>query len=221
MIRALATIPIDQFMLSGDLVVPDKAIGMVVFAHGSGSSRFSPRNQHVAERLQDDGLATLLVDLLTPEEEEIDRVTRHLRFDISLLAGRLAEIGLWASKHDGLQSRKIAYFGASTGAAAALIVAARQPDIVASVVSRGGRPDLAMHDLHTVLAPTLLIVGSHDRDVLAFNKKALTALNAHSRLVMVPGASHLFEEAGALDDVARLASDWFRRWFNPDRGTKA
>jgi len=221
MIRALATIPVDQFMLSGDLVVPDKAIGMVVFAHGSGSSRFSPRNQQVAERLQDDGLATLLVDLLTPEEEEIDRVTRHLRFDISLLAGRLAEIGLWASVHDGLPSRKIAYFGASTGAAAALIVAARQPDLVTAVVSRGGRPDLAMHDLHTVLAPTLSIVGSHDKEVLALNNKALSALNSNSRLVVVPGASHLFEEPGALEDVARLASDWLMRWFKPDIQPKA
>ena len=221
MIRALATIPVDQFMLSGDLVVPDKSVGMVVFAHGSGSSRFSPRNQQVAEHLQDEGLATLLVDLLTPEEEEIDRVTRHLRFDISLLAGRLAEIGLWASAHDGLPSRKIAYFGASTGAAAALIVAARQPDLVSAVVSRGGRPDLAMHDLHTVLAPTLLIVGSRDSDVMALNNKALTALNSNSRLVVVPGASHLFEEPGALDDVARLASDWFVRWFKPDIQPKA
>jgi pimeloyl-ACP methyl ester carboxylesterase len=208
-----ATIPIDRIVLSGTLSLPEEPCGLVVFAHGSGSSRFSPRNRHVADLFQKRGLATLLIDLLTKEEDEIDRVTRHLRFDIALLAGRLAEVGSWAAGWEPSGVHRIAYFGASTGAAAALIAAARDPERVASVVSRGGRPDLAMHDLANVLAPTLLIVGERDYEVLALNQKALLHLPLGSRLEIVPNATHLFEEEGALDAVAQLAGDWFVAGF--------
>ena len=214
--QSLVTIPIDQIVLSGDLIIPDGAKGTVIFAHGSGSSRFSPRNQYVASVLQHNNLATLLVDLLTVEEDEIDRTTRHLRFDIELLADRLAEIGNWIVRYGGTSSQKIGYFGASTGAAAALIAAARQSDLVAAVVSRGGRPDLAMRELSNVTVPTLLIVGARDTEVLTLNQRAIRALavsSPASKLAVVKGATHLFEETGTLEEVSRLASDWFAQWL--------
>jgi predicted alpha/beta-hydrolase family hydrolase len=189
--------------------VPDGAPGVVVFAHGSGSSRHSPRNQSVASALRTRGLGTLLFDLLTPSEEQIDLRTRELRFDIELLAGRLASVGVWVSRETELPR---GYFGASTGAAAALIAAAREPVGVGAVVSRGGRPDLARPWLAGVQAPTLLIVGGRDPQVLELNREALAQLRCPKELEIVEGASHLFEEAGTLERVADLAGDWFVRW---------
>lgn len=185
--------------------MPDDAIGLVVFAHGSGSSRHSPRNRFVAEELNREGLATLLFDLLTPHEE-IDRANV---FDIPLLGDRLAGVTSWVRAEPGLERMPIGYFGASTGAGAALWAAAQQEAIVA-VVSRGGRPDLAHERLGSVTAPTLLIVGGRDPTVEAINREAQKQLRAESRLVIVPGATHLFEEPGALEEVARLAGEWFR-----------
>lgn len=196
--------------LGGDLTVPEGAVGIVLFAHGSGSSRSSPRNRFVAGRLQAGGLATLLFDLLTPEEEQVDLRTRHLRFDIELLAERLVGATDWLLDQDGLCDLDIGYFGASTGAAAALIAAFRRPEAVSAVVSRGGRPDLAIPVLPKVRAPTLLIVGGHDHPVIEMNREALALLDAEKRLEIVPGATHLFEEPGTLEQVAELATDWFR-----------
>jgi dienelactone hydrolase len=182
-----------------------------VFAHGSGSSRHSPRNRRVAAALREGGLATLLIDLLTPEEEEVDLQTAHLRFDIALLASRLSGATEWLAGREEARSLKIGYFGASTGAAAALVAAAERPGEVRAVVSRGGRPDLAGEDvLARVEAPTLLIVGSLDSTVVHLNKQAFDNLRAEKRLEIVPGATHLFEEAGALDRVAALAREWFQ-----------
>ncbi|MCF3934874.1 dienelactone hydrolase family protein [Acuticoccus sp. M5D2P5] len=196
--------------LRGSLEVPEEAEGIVVFAHGSGSSRHSPRNRFVARVLRDHGLGTLLIDLLTEAEEVEDARTAHLRFDIPLLAGRLQSVGQWTIREaDRGSHRALGYFGASTGAAAALIAAARQGAGVAAVVSRGGRPDLATDALAHVVAPTLLIVGGSDTDVLALNRAALRRLNARSRLLVVPGATHLFEETGALKAVAEAAAEWF------------
>jgi putative phosphoribosyl transferase len=180
-----------------------------VFAHGSGSSRHSPRNRYVAGVLGDAGLGTLLVDLLTAEEEEVDLRTRHLRFDIGLLAGRLVGMVDWLGSRTETAGLDIGLFGASTGAAAALIAAALRPDAVVAVVSRGGRPDLAGADLGAVRAPTLLLVGERDPVVLDLNRQALDALQTPVRLDVVPGASHLFEEPGALEAVAGLARNWF------------
>ena len=184
---------------------PDNAVGLVVFAHGSGSSRHSPRNRFVAEELNRKGLATLLFDLLTPHEES-DRANV---FDIPLLGDRLAGVTSWVRAEPGWERMAVGYFGASTGAGAALWAAAEQEDIVA-VVSRGGRPDLAKERLGSVTAPTLLIVGGRDPTVEAINREAQRRLRAESRLVIVPGATHLFEEPGALEEVARLAGEWFR-----------
>ncbi len=195
--------------LAGDLVLPAAARGLVLFAHGSGSSRFSTRNRAVARRLQEGGLATLLFDLLTEDEETIDARTAELRFDIPLLAGRLVGALDWLASQPALAALGVGLFGASTGAAGALIAAARRPDRVAAVVSRGGRPDLAGAALAQVSAPTLLIVGGDDREVLALNREALAALTAQKALEIVPGATHLFEEPGALEQVAQLARDWF------------
>jgi len=200
-------IPVGATMLDGDLVVPADPAGIVIFAHGSGSSRHSPRNRSVAGSLQIGGLATLLMDLLTPEEEEADRYTGHLRFDIELLARRLAAARRWAGEDPACRNLPVGYFGASTGAAAALVAAAGGS--VGAVVSRGGRPDLAGEALSRVLAPTLLIVGGDDFEVLELNRQALRMLAAPSRLEIVPGATHLFEEPGALERVAGLARDWF------------
>jgi dienelactone hydrolase len=197
--------------LSGDLTVPDGAIGIVLFAHGSGSSRRSPRNRHVAEILQAGGLATLLFDLLTAEEEEIDLRTRHLRFDIPLLSDRLVGATDWLGRQPDVAGLPIGYFGASTGAAAALIAAALRPARVGAVVSRGGRPDLAGPALAQVRAPTLLIVGGLDHEVIRLNEEALARLRAAKQLQIVPGATHLFEEPGTLERVADLARDWFAR----------
>jgi dienelactone hydrolase len=190
------------------LVAPEEPGGIVLFAHGSGSSRLSPRNTYVAGILQDSGFATLLFDLLTEEEERIDAHTSELRFDIPFLTSRLVAATQWTLRQPGLHGLGIGYFGASTGAAAALSAAAQHPG-VAAVVSRGGRPDLAGAALPDVRAATLLIVGGNDRQVLALNRSALAQLRAQARLEIVPGATHLFVEPGALEAVARLAADWF------------
>jgi putative phosphoribosyl transferase len=204
-------IPVESGRLEGELAIPDPACGLVIFAHGSGSSRKSPRNQFVAGMLREAGLATLLMDLLTPEEEELDFDRGHLRFDIPFLAGRLWAATLWARRHPRARSLALGYFGASTGAAAALVAAADAGRSVGAVVSRGGRPDLAAGALARVQSPTLLIVGSLDRDVLALNREALARLSCEAQLRVVSGASHLFEEPGALEEVARLAAFWFRK----------
>lgn len=199
-------------MLPGDLTIPAGATGLVIFAHGSGSSRLSERNQRVAARLQAGGLATLLFDLLTPQEEALDAQTAQLRFDIALLAERLVSVTDWVRTQAATSGLRIGYFGASTGAAAALVAAASRPEIVHAVVSRGGRPDLAGPYLGHVHAPTLLVVGGEDLPVLAMNRAAMRQLGrATNELVVVSGATHLFEEPGALDRVADLALDWFDR----------
>jgi putative phosphoribosyl transferase len=207
------TVPSDGHSLEGMLVVPSSARGVVLFAHGSGSGRFSPRNQFVAGVLQDAGLATLLLDLLEEEESE----DREKVFDIELLAQRLRDAADWLSWEDETRGLALGLFGASTGAAAALVAAARQPESVAAVVSRGGRPDLAWSLLQVVKAPTLLIVGGDDDVVLGLNEKALAQLRCPKELVVIPGATHLFQEEGALEEVARLAKDWFLRHLGPPR----
>jgi dienelactone hydrolase len=202
-------IPVGACVLDADLAGPDSPAGVVAFAHGSGSSRHSPRNREVAAVLQEAGLATLLADLLTPEEEQADLRTGHLRFDIGLLAGRLVAIADWLAEEPTTSALPVGFFGASTGGAAALVAAARRPQGVSAVVSRGGRPDLAGADLGAVRAPTLLIVGGRDDVVLGLNEQALSELRGEKRLEVVPGASHLFEEPGALQMVAGLARGWF------------
>jgi len=210
-------VTIDQhgLKLAGDLRLPPDATGLVLFAHGSGSSRFSTRNRAVAKHLNDVGLATLLLDLLTADEEVIDARTAELRFDIPLLARRLTGTVDWTDRQPALAALPLGLFGASTGAAAALITAAERPQRVAAVVSRGGRPDMALPVLDRVRAPTLLIVGGHDREVLALNRQALAALGAAKALDIVPSATHLFEEPGALEQVAQRAGDWFLRHLQP------
>jgi len=203
-------VPAGRVTLAGDLTIPDAPVGIVAFAHGSGSSRNSPRNRQVAQTLVEHGLATLLFDLLTPEEERAERHTRHLRFDVGLLANRLTSTLEWAKHQPHIEALPIGIFGASTGAASALIASTRLPD-VAAIVSRGGRPDLAHHALPHVTVPTLLIVGSHDREVLELNRRAMQRMNAPTRLHIVEGAGHLFEEPGALAEVTLAASTWFRK----------
>jgi dienelactone hydrolase len=205
----LVSVPTGGVSLEGDLVVPSGAHGIVAFAHGSGSGRRSPRNRYVAQVLQSAGLATLLLDLLTLHEEAIDAQTMGLRFDIDLLADRLMGTIDWLSVNPQTRELPIGLFGASTGAAAALVAAARRPDLVRAVVSRGGRPDLAGDALFRVRAPTLLIVGGNDPEVLRLNRAAYAQMTAERKLVVVPGATHLFEEPGTLEEVARLAADWF------------
>ncbi|MFO7960282.1 MAG: dienelactone hydrolase family protein [Nitriliruptoraceae bacterium] len=195
----------------GELSLPEDARGVVAFAHGSGSSRHSSRNQQVAATLRDDKLGTLLMDLLTPQEEQIDLRTRELRFDIELLATRVAAAVDWLREHEQTRQLPIGLFGASTGAAAALVAAAQRPETVAAVVSRGGRPDLAGAALAEVRAPTLLIVGGADHTVIELNRQAEAAIVADVELVIVPRATHLFEEPGALERVAELAGDHFDR----------
>jgi dienelactone hydrolase len=197
--------------LEGIVSVPEDPRGIVLFVHGSGSSRFSKRNQYVAETLQEAGLATLLFDLLTEEEELIDQRTRHLRFDINLLARRTAGVLEWLTLQPFAYELKAGLFGSSTGAAAALIAAAEMPDKIDAVVSRGGRPDLAGESLEKVEAPTLLIVGAYDDVVIVLNEEALEQMSpgTDKKLMIVPGATHLFEEPGTLDYAARLARDWF------------
>jgi len=199
--------------LEGDLAIPEGARGVVLFAHGSGSSRQSPRNRFVAAALLEGGLGTLLFDLLTEEEEEQERYTRHLRFDIGLLARRLVDVTDWLARRPEASGLKLGYFGASTGAGAALVAAAERPEAVGAVVSRGGRPDLAGEALTRVLAPTLLIVGGADTPVIDLNRQAMARMAAPVSLVIVPGATHLFEEPGTLEEVARLARDWFERFL--------
>jgi pimeloyl-ACP methyl ester carboxylesterase len=203
-------IPARDAMLEGDLVLPDRALGIVAFAHGSGSSRHSPRNRFVAERLNESRFGTLLLDLLTPSEEEEDRFSGVHRFDIDLLTRRLIAAVDWL-RSGPAASLPIGLFGASTGAAAALAAAAERPEDIDAVVSRGGRPDLAGPALRRVHAPTLLIVGGADEVVLALNQQALEIVPAEKRLVVIPGATHLFEEPGALEAVTRYAVDWFAR----------
>lgn len=202
------TVLVGPVHLGGELAIPHSAAGMVVFAHGSGSSRHSPRNQFVASELRRAGLGTLLLDLLTPDEARADEVTGGLRFDVHLLADRLTGAVRWLEARD-LLDRPVGFFGASTGAAAALVAAARHPQRVTAVVSRGGRPDLAGDELGKVAAPTLLLVGGRDVEVLELNRQAARLMHAEVRLEVVAGATHLFPEAGALGEVARLATDWF------------
>jgi len=210
------SIPCAGGSLEGLLHIPRAAHGLVIFAHGSGSGRHSPRNQHVARVLRDAGLATLLLDLLTLEEERVDEVTGHLRFDIEFLARRLITATRWAAQRPDTAHLPIGYFGASTGAGAALVAAAQIPDLVHAIVSRGGRPDLAgAKSLAIVKAPTLLIVGGRDEEVLQLNRQAMALLQVQHRLVVVPGATHLFEEPGTLDAVARLAAGWFSQHLVP------
>ena len=199
-------------LLDGDLAIPDAARGLVLFAHGSGSSRHSPRNLLVASELQHGGLATLLFDLLTEEEEEVDRVTAHLRFNIGFLAERLIFAADWLAQDRRTAGLRMGLFGASTGAAAALLAGAERPEQVGAIVSRGGRPDLAGRALPAVQAPTLLIVGGNDDIVIGLNEKAMARLGSPlKQLVIVAGASHLFEEPGKLNEVAHLTTDWFTK----------
>ncbi|HEU5021871.1 MAG TPA: dienelactone hydrolase family protein [Bryobacteraceae bacterium] len=195
--------------LTGDLTIPPNAKGIVLFAHGSGSSRLSPRNRFVAGALQSTGLATLLIDLLTPEEERFDRATAHLRFDIGFLAERLLDTTDWLHSTPETGALRIGYFGASTGAGAALAAAASRTELIGAVVSRGGRPDLAGDALTEVQAPVLLIVGGDDDVVIELNQNAFAQLRGEKKLEIVPGASHLFEEPGTLEQVADLAANWF------------
>jgi dienelactone hydrolase len=205
------SIPLNEHAMHGDLAMPHDTKGVVIFAHGSGSSRHSPRNRYVASVLQFTGLATLLIDLLTTEEDRIDQRTLQYRFDIALLADRLVKVTDWVHQHHSFAHLKLGYFGASTGAAAALIAAAERPQIVEAVVSRGGRPDLAGRALSRVLAPTLLIVGERDNEVALLNQQAAARISAPTRIEIVPGATHLFEETGTLEQVALLAREWFMR----------
>ena len=207
-------IPSGRQTLYGELTVPVRPHGLVIFAHGSGCSRFSPRNQQVAETLQYRGFATLLVDLLTPQEESVDLYTRQYRFDIPRLAARIADATDWAKTNPDVCDLPAGYFGASTCAAAALTAAAEHPEHVRAIVSRGGRPDLAGTALQRVKAPTLMIVGSADVDVIELNKDAMRRMTAMTALEIVPGATHLFEEPGTLEEVERLAGDWFARYLN-------
>jgi putative phosphoribosyl transferase len=209
LIERTVSIPGRDVLLQGTLGVPDGAVGIVLFAHGSGSSRFSRRNRFVARLLRNEKLGTLLLDLLSPEEEEIDEVTRHHRFDIQMLADRVVSAIDWIAAEPDTRALSLGLFGASTGAAAALVAAAEKPGRVTAVVSRGGRPDLAAEALARVEAPTLLIVGQRDEVVVDLNKSARDKMHAEVRLVIVPGATHLFEEPGALERVADLAGDWF------------
>jgi putative phosphoribosyl transferase len=200
-------IPSGKVTLGGTLIVPPGALGIVLFAHGSGSSRHSPRNQYVARTIREAGIGTLLFDLLTPEEEASEVHTRHLRFDIELLAARLVDATLWVTGVDVMARMSVGYFGASTGGGAAAALG----DMIGAVVSRAGRPDLAGAALNRVQTPTLLIVGGRDQVVIQVNREAFAQLACRKELKIVPGATHLFEEPGALEEVARLASDWFRK----------
>jgi len=203
------SVPVGPVRLDGDLNVPAEPKGFVLFAHGSGSSRHSPRNRYVAEVLNEHSLGTLLVDLLTAEEEREDEITAQLRFDIGLLTRRLVGIADWTVEQPQVSGHQIGLFGASTGAAAALLAAGQRPKIIKAVVSRGGRPDLAGREASLVRAPTLLIVGSRDPAVLQMNRDAMALMKCETKLEIVPGATHLFEEPGTLAEVARLAADWF------------
>ncbi len=210
-------IPAGNTRLKGELIIPVGAQGIVLFAHGSGSSRHSPRNQFVARVIREGGIGTLLFDLLTREEESVDIYTRHLRFDIGLLAERLAEATRWLERESDTWDLRVGYFGASTGGGAALVAAAELGLDVKAVVSRGGRPDLAGVALPKVTAPTLLIVGERDESVIEMNVAALAQLNCEKELKIVPRATHLFEEPGTLEEVARIATDWFKKHLRPTK----
>ena len=199
----------ERAILSGSLTIPENAVALVLFAHGGGSSRHSPRNQFVARTLNDAALATLLFDLLTPEEEAMDLNTREHRFNIRLLAERLVHATRWAKQQEETRGLRIGYFGSSTGGAAALVAAAQLSEGIGAIVSRGGRPDLAGDALSKVHAPTLLIVGGNDDIVIELNEMARDQMRCEAKLVIIPGATHLFEEPGALEQVAKFASDWF------------
>ena len=206
-------IPVGNVVVEGNLTVPSGAKGIVLFAHGSGSSRFSSRNRYVAKVFNSQKIATLLFDLLTNEEDQEDLVTAEYRFNINLLAERLIGATEWLKKDPPTKNLTFGYFGASTGAAAALIAAAKLPNNIAAVVSRGGRPDLATNYLTKVAAPTLLLVGGLDTEVIELNREAMALMSAEKKLVIVPGATHLFEEPGKLEEVAKLATDWFLRYL--------
>jgi putative phosphoribosyl transferase len=214
----LVRIVVGSAQLEGNLSLPEEATGVVLFAHGSGSSRHSPRNRYVAQALHEGGLGTLLIDLLTATEEREDVRTGRLRFDITLLAARVVGASDWLSRNTATAHLPIGYFGASTGAAAALVAAAERPYDVRAVVSRGGRPDLAIPVLNRVKAPTLLIVGGEDTRVIEMNREALNHLDIEKRLKIIPGATHLFEEPGTLEEVARLAREWFQEYLKPYTG---
>jgi putative phosphoribosyl transferase len=207
-------------MLEGELIVPVGATGVVLFVHGSGSSRHSPRNQFVARTIRGMGIGTLLFDLLTPEEEAVDVKTRHLRFDIRLLADRLVDATNWLKSTPETSHMTVGYFGASTGGGAALVAAAEVGEDIGAVVSRGGRPDLAGDALPQVKSPTLLIVGELDVQVIRLNQKAYASLRCEKELVIVPEASHLFEEPGTLEEVASLAAGWFQRHLGSDHAAQ-
>ena len=209
--KQVAQIPSGSIILEGELIVPVGASGVVLFAHGSGSSRHSPRNQFVARVIREANVGTLLFDLLTKEEEAIDIYTRHLRFDIGLLADRLVDATNWIKSESGTRHLRVGYFGSSTGGGAALVAAARIAEEIGAVVSRGGRPDLAGEALALVKSPTLLIVGGYDEPVIELNEKAYAQLRCEKELKIVPGATHLFEEPGTLEEVASLAAEWFQR----------
>ncbi|MCI0446510.1 prolyl oligopeptidase family serine peptidase [bacterium] len=206
-------LPIDNEELYGNLAIPENAKGLVLFAHGSGSSRHSPRNQFVAEELQNNNFATFLLDLLTEREEAIDNLTRHLRFNIPFLSRRLIAAAAWIKTVSEVYKLNIGLFGASTGGAAALLAAAQRPDLFHAIVSRGGRPDLASETLPVVKAPTLLIVGELDTQVFQLNQYALRFLTSEKKLEIVPGATHLFEEPGKLEIVASIARNWFDKYL--------
>lgn len=206
-------IALEEAALHGDLRIPDHPIGLVIFVHGSGSSRFSPRNRQVATHLNTHRLATLLLDLLTEEEQKVDARTMQFRFDIPVLAARSTLVANWAEKQPKLHGLPIGLFGASTGAAAALITAAALGSKISAVVSRGGRPDLAAERLREVKSPTLLIVGGEDHTVLELNQKAINRMQCVTRLHVVPDATHLFEESGALEEVEKVAAAWFVEHF--------
>ncbi len=216
------SINIGDVLLHGTVALPRDAAGIVLFAHGSGSSRLSPRNRYVAGVLQSQGIATLLFDLLTEKEESVDQYTGELRFDIELLGERLIGATRWVLNQPGLKRLKLGYFGASTGAAAALVAAAKLPEAISAVVSRGGRPDLAAGALGSVRAPTLLMVGGEDGPVIGMNQEAMAKMrHAEKQLLIIPGATHLFEEPGKLEEVARVAAEWFTRYLGSAEKSEA
>ncbi len=216
--KGYVQVTVEEAILQGNLLIPEQAKGLVAFAHGSGSSRHSPRNQFVAQLLREAGLGTLLFDLLTPDEEAEDLITGRPRFDIGLLARRLIGATDWLQTNPRIRGLKLGYFGASTGAAAALVAASERADIVGAVVSRGGRPDMAGSYLPKVKAPTLLIVGGNDYQVIDLNRQALAVLKAEKKLEIVPGATHLFEEPGTLAKAASLARYWFTLYLKGETG---
>ena len=204
------SIKLDVLSLQGNLIIPEKAVGVVVFSHGSGSSRWSPRNKYVAEVLQRKGMATLLFDLLSKEEDKI----YENRFNIDLLTERLIEVTQWVQQQEEVKNLPIGYFGASTGAASALRAASHFGHNIKAVVSRGGRPDMAMQELDKLTSPTLLIVGGWDNVVIELNKKAYQKMRCRKKLEIIPNASHLFEEPGTLEEVAQVSANWFSRYFS-------